>query len=370
MKIIHMADAHLDSKMESKLDKSKATLRRDEILETFCNIADYAGDNSVDAVIIAGDLFDKKTARVGAVNRVRAAFESHPNVKFYYLRGNHDEDSYFNGDDNPSNLVVFKDPGLKSDVLKTTSGKDVVITGIIPEEDGFDKAYTELNLDYDAMNIVVMHGAADKYQGTNKAESIDLGRLRNRNIDYLALGHYHSYTEGDLPSRGIFCYPGCIEGRGFDECGEHGFVLIDIDDAGLTYETTFVPFAKRRVYEIETDISRCMTTPEIDKCVSDAIKATDATSDDLVRIILTGETDVNAEKDVEHVKRTIVDRFFYGEVKDKSSIAIDYDEYLHEASLKGELVRLLKADEELSEEDRGRIVKCAIQALKGEEISL
>ena len=53
-----------------------------------------------------------------------------------------------------------------------------------------------------------------------------------------------------------------------------------------------------------------------------------------------------------------------------ADIESDYDEYLHEASLKGELVRLLKADEELSEEERGRIVKCAIQALKGEEISL
>ena len=370
MKIIHMADAHLDSKMESKLDKTKAALRRDEILDTFCGIADYADNNAVKAVIIAGDLFDKKTARVGAVNRVRAAFESHPNVKFFYLRGNHDEDGFFDGDDIPSNLTVFGKEGLTSQTMKTSSGKDVVITGVVPGADGFDKAYTEFNLDYDAMNIVVMHGAADKYQGKDKAESIDLGRLKNRNIDYLALGHYHSFTEGDLPSRGVYCYSGCIEGRGFDECGEHGFVLMDIDDDNLSYETTFIPFAKRKVYEIETNISECMTTPEIDKCVSDAIKATDATSDDLVRIILTGEVDVNAEKDVEHVRRVITDRFFYGEVKDNSRIAIDYDEYLHEASLKGELVRLLKADEDLSEEERGRIVKCAIQALKGEEIDV
>ena len=91
---------------------------------------------------------------------------------------------------------------------------------------------------------------------------------------------------------------------------------------------------------------------------------------DLVRIILTGETDVNIEKDFEHIKRNAVDRFFYAEVKDESKIAIDYDEYLHEASLKGELVRLLKSEEGLSEEEKGRIVRCAVQVLKGEEISL
>ncbi len=370
MKILHMADAHLDSKMESRLDKSKAATRRDEILDTFCGIADYADENGVSAVIIAGDLFDTKSARVGAVNRVKAAFESHPGVTFYYLRGNHDEDGYFNGDDIPGNLKVFGDEGIQKDTIRTSAGKDIVITGIVPGEDGFDKAYTELILDYDAMNIVVMHGSADKYQGKDKSVSIDLSRLKNKNIDYLALGHYHSYATGELPSRGKYCYSGCIEGRGFDECGEKGFVLLDIDDEKLTCESVFVPFSKRNIYEIETDITECMNTPEIDKAVADAIKATTATSEDLVRVILKGETDVNIEKDVEHVRRQLSDRFFFAEVKDCSRIAIDYEEYLHEASLKGELVRLLKADDDLSEDERGRIVRCAIQALKGEDISL
>jgi len=370
MKIIHCADAHLDSRMESKLDKAKASIRRDEILTTFCSIADYADENGVSAVLIAGDLFDTRNARVGTVNRVKAAFASHPEVVFYYLRGNHDEDAYFSEGDLPENLKIFTKVGIDTYTLKTKEGKNVVITGIVPGEDGFDKAYTELNLDYDSMNIVMMHGSADKYQGKDKSESIDLSRLRNRNIDYLALGHYHSYTCGELPSRGKYCYSGCPEGRGFDECGEHGFVLIDIDDEKLTFTNSFVPFAKRNVYEIKVDISECMTTPEIDKSVGDAIKASDATSDDLVRIVLTGECDVTAEKDIEHVRRTVTDRFFYGEVRDMSKIAIDYDEYLHEASLKGELVRLLQSEEDLSEEERGLIVKCAIQALKGEEIGL
>ena len=368
MKLLHLADAHLDSRMESKLDKSKASLRRDELLDTFCGIADYADENGVSAVIIAGDLFDTRNSRVGAVNRVKAAFNSHPDVTFIYLKGNHDEAAYFEGD-YPGNLIIFDKEGIDRISLKTSSGKAVNIIGIVPGEDGFDKAYTELNLDYDAMNVVIMHGAVGNYQGKDKAESIDLSRLRNRNIDYLALGHYHTFTEGELPSRGKYCYPGCPEGRGFDECGEHGFVIIDIDDENLSFKSTFVPFAKRNIFEIEADISECMTTPEIDSRVGEAIKGSPATSDDLVRIILKGETSVDAEKDIEHIKRMVSERFFYGEVKDSSRVAIDYDEYLHEASLKGELVRLLK-EEDLSEDERGLIVRCAVQALKGEDISL
>ena len=368
MKLIHLADAHLDSKMESKLDKSKASLRRDELLDTFCGIADYADEHGVSAVIIAGDLFDTRNVRVGAVNRVKAAFNSHPDVTFIYLKGNHDEAAYFEGD-YPGNLIIFDKEGIDKVTLKTTSGKPVNIVGIVPGADGFDKAYTELNLDYDAMNIVTMHGAVGEYQGRDKAENIDLSRLRNRNIDYLALGHYHTFTEGELPSRGKYCYSGCPEGRGFDECGEHGFVIVDVDDDNLSFKSTFVPFAKRNIYEIEADISDCMTTPEIDSRIGEAVKGSPANSDDLVRIVLKGETAVDAEKDIEHVKRLVSERFFYGEVKDSSRVAIDYDEYLHEASLKGELVRLLK-EEDLTEDERGLIVRCAVQALKGEDISL
>ena len=368
MKLLHLADAHLDSKMESKLDKSKASLRRDELLDTFCGIADYADEHGVSAVIIAGDLFDTRNVRVGAVNRVKAAFNSHPDVTFIYLKGNHDEAAYFEGD-YPGNLIIFDKEGIDKVTLKTTSGKPVNIVGIVPGADGFDKAYTELNLDYDAMNIVTMHGAVGEYQGRDKAENIDLSRLRNRNIDYLALGHYHTFTEGELPSRGKYCYPGCPEGRGFDECGEHGFVIVDVDDDNLSFKSTFVPFAKRNIYEIEADISDCMTTPEIDSRIGEAVKGSPANSDDLVRIVLKGETAVDAEKDIEHVKRLVSERFFYGEVKDSSRVAIDYDEYLHEASLKGELVRLLK-EEDLTEDERGLIVRCAVQALKGEDISL
>ena len=52
MKLIHLADAHLDSKMESKLDKSKASMRRDELLDTFCGIADYADENGVRQFVV------------------------------------------------------------------------------------------------------------------------------------------------------------------------------------------------------------------------------------------------------------------------------------------------------------------------------
>ena len=58
-----------------------------------------------------------------------------------------------------------------------------------------------------------------------------------KNIDYLALGHIHKYKQAELDQRGVYCYSGCLEGRGFDECGEKGFVLLDIDEESLKLKT-------------------------------------------------------------------------------------------------------------------------------------
>ena len=58
MKIIHLADVHLDSKLNSHLSIEKAKLRKSEILVSFGKVVDYATQNGVKVVIIAGDLFD------------------------------------------------------------------------------------------------------------------------------------------------------------------------------------------------------------------------------------------------------------------------------------------------------------------------
>ena len=70
MKIIHCADLHLDSKMESNLDREAAGMRRDELLDTFERMVAYAAEQNVRVILIAGDLFDKPNVRKTAKTRV------------------------------------------------------------------------------------------------------------------------------------------------------------------------------------------------------------------------------------------------------------------------------------------------------------
>ncbi len=86
MKIIHCADLHLDSKMTANLDRKKAKERKIELLNTFSNMIDYASKNDVKAIIIAGDMFDKKQISQKAKKIVKNAIYSNPEIDFLVIK--------------------------------------------------------------------------------------------------------------------------------------------------------------------------------------------------------------------------------------------------------------------------------------------
>ena len=52
MKLIHCADLHLDSRMESGLPPEKARERRMELLHTFTKMVDMAAADGVEAMLL------------------------------------------------------------------------------------------------------------------------------------------------------------------------------------------------------------------------------------------------------------------------------------------------------------------------------
>ena len=85
MKLIHCADLHLDSKLSANLEKEQMKERRGEILNTFVRMVEYAKENAVDAILIAGDMFDTKNISATARNTVLHNIMSSPEIIFYYL---------------------------------------------------------------------------------------------------------------------------------------------------------------------------------------------------------------------------------------------------------------------------------------------
>ena len=67
---------------------------------------------NVSAVLIAGDLFDRKNISATARNAVYHAISTRPEMTFYYLKGNHDVRLFLpNGKECPENLKLFGEEG-------------------------------------------------------------------------------------------------------------------------------------------------------------------------------------------------------------------------------------------------------------------
>ena len=138
MKIIHCADLHLDSKMESNLDREAASMRRDELLDTFERMVTYAAENEVRVILIAGDLFDKPNVRKAAKTRVIEQIKQHPEIDFCYIRGNHDQLDFveeLSEQEDITNLKLFG-----TDEWTSYDYGDVVITGMELVKEKIDMA--------------------------------------------------------------------------------------------------------------------------------------------------------------------------------------------------------------------------------------
>lgn len=363
MKIIHCADLHLDSKMNSNFDKIKAKERKGEILHTFERLVEYASEQEAEAILIAGDMFDTRNISASVRNTVLFCIKEHPLITFYYLRGNHDADNFLSGLEHiPENLKLFG-----SQWLSYRQG-GIVISGVELSHENAGSAYVSLVLNAQEFNIVMLHGQETESNSKDKALNIQLKALKNKGIDYLALGHIHGYKKGALDGRGTYCYPGCLEGRGFDECGSHGFVVMDIDPSSRTYTHTFVPFARRTLYAITVDVTGCDTTALIVARISSSLQEAGCSKEDLVKIILTGTLDVECEKDVDYLLARFSDQYYFVKIYDNTYLKIETEAYLLDKSLKGEFARLVMEDPSISEEDKKRIIRYGFQAIAGEEV--
>lgn len=357
MKFIHCSDIHLDSPMESNLTPRQARERNAELCRTFSRMVSYAQAEGVTAVLLAGDLFDTERVSATTGRFILDTIAAAPAVQFLYLKGNHDDTARaFGGEALPDNLVTF------TDTWSTHRFGTVTVSGIELTDTNCLTLYDDLHLNEDDINIVMLHGQVSHQSGD---ELVCLPRLKGRHIDYLALGHIHSYRAEALDERGTWCYCGCPEGRGYDECGDKGFVLLSIQNGTVSHE--FIPFACRTLYEVPVDITGLTDTPAMLAAMNAAAAGIPDTA--LVKFTLRGTYTADTHKDLPFLQTMLSSRFYSVKLKDESRLALAAADYENDISLKGEFVRLVLASD-LPQEDKDRIIVAGLAALRGEELGL
>lgn len=352
MKIIHCADFHLDSKMEG-LSAEKSKIRREELFLTFEKICEYASNIGAKVVIIAGDLFDSEKIFIKSQSRIMHVISRYPNVDFLYLSGNHDKLGIdANKEDVPSNFKPFGEWG-------EFTYEKVKIYGCDSSENS--KIYAK-NFDPNFINILALHGQVISHAGNISNDEISLPLLKGKNINYLALGHVHKFTEGRIDGRGKYVYCGAVEGRGFDETGEKGIVEIDVEKDCLSYK--FIPCARREISEIFVSCDNFNTWFECKDFAINSVKKL-VKDGSIIRVIFTGKR--RFEIDGSGIALELSDRYFSVKILDKTEFLIDEKDYLTDKSALGEFVRLV-LESDMENLTKNRVIMCGIKALKGEEI--
>lgn len=350
MKIIHCADLHLDSKLTSSLSGEKLVLRRREVQSSFSRLVSYAEANDVSAILICGDFLDNPNVRQSVKNEVLQILAGAEKITFLLIEGNHDSgfDSYFY-EKLPGNAIL-----LNKQNPQTEFG-GVVFTALFPLS-------VNPELEREKINIAMCHCEAVSY-GANSLPTLNLNSLQHLPIDYLALGHIHSYSCTKLGSRGVACYSGCLEGRGFDELGTKGFVLLSIQNKKVLHE--FVPFSLRTLHSVDIDIGGLCTYQQIFEACTNALRGHETSS--LIKLVLTGKVS-DADVDVLSLSDKLSQKFFYVKVVNNTSLQTDALS-LSPFTLRHEFLQeVLRLD--VTEEQRELVLKYGLRALSDEEVDI
>ena len=362
-RFIHAADFHLDSAFRA-LPPRQAAARRRESRELPQRLANYANRNHVDLVLLAGDLLDSNAGFAETGELLRDALAS-IDAPVFIAPGNHDcfcAGSPYTALKWSENVHVFSVPKMESVEVPQLNAVIHGAAFVAPEQNR--RVLADFAAPADGkVHIGVLHGelgAAEERYGAVSAQEVAASGLA-----YLALGHIHKRTEPICCGNTQAAWPGCPEGRGFDELGEKGFYVGTVSDDGHV-SVEFVPFARHRYEIAEVDVTG--QTPR--SAVEAALPP--ETAADLYRIILTGETDADGV-DTAALQSALADRFYALEIRDATRPAEDLWSRAEEDSLKGLFVRELKEKYNAAQTDEERetvvrAVRFGLAALNGRDL--
>lgn len=390
VRLIHTADLHLDSAFSSRFSKEEAEERRRNLLIAWNKLLQYGIERKVQAILISGDLFDSPVVSRSTMEIFLSSIRKNPEISFFYLRGNHDTKNTFRfRDDLPKNLFLFSKEGKKYRLKEklVLLGQEFYGTESLLELPEFPEEPEELveeellspssakdavqsiwNLKEEDCNILMLHGALrEGGPEVQNEQGISLKQLSRYPIHYLALGHIHKREEGKYGSLN-YIYPGCLQGRGFDEEGEKGFYYLEIEEETKEIKAEFVPLKEGEFRIIPLFLSEEDGTLDAEEKIRESLKKEGAEAKDSVRIILKGEKRAGEERNLRYLEKQLEEEYAYIEIKEETKLKLRKEEFIHEKGLKGEFLRMVCESESLSEEEKEKLMILGIGLLQGEEL--
>ena len=300
MKLVHAADLHIDSPLRGLAQYEGAPVEemRQATRVAFENLVTFCVEESVQALLLAGDLFDGdwRDLQTGLWLNAQLRRLREPGIRVFTIRGNHDAASKLTRDVRwPENVHVFEhrnpetvvDEALGLAVHGQSYGKRDVVKDLAA---GYPDAVPG------CFNVGLLHTALDGREGHDAYAPTSVDVLRQRGYDYWALGHVHAYEV--VSEDPWIVFPGNLQGRHARELGPKGAVLLSVSEDGTLESMERVECDVVRWLVLEVDVNACERGDDVVDRVRSELRALESAADGrlaAVRVKLVGSSAAHGE---------------------------------------------------------------------------
>ena len=327
LRLLHTADVHLGARHADL--GTQAAAQRERQFDAFRATVDLALAEKVDAVLIAGDLFDSNTQPKRSVERVAAELKRlvEARIRTFIVPGTHDvydRASVYRAYDIAAmagavgtDLVTVLTPE-RPDVH--VAPLDAVVHGRCFEAkrapasplSGFDAAADGRA----TWQIGLIHGALaipEKTDGDDVVFTRD--EIRASGLDYLALGHWHSMQQGTAGET-TYAYSGAPEPVAIDQDKAGSVLLVTLDerDGKKTVTVEAKTVGRTRFEHLDVDAARAATQPALVDMINKK-----ADKDLVLDVRLTGVRPDSLDLDVDEVTAAMSPKFLKLRLRDQST---------------------------------------------------
>ena len=373
MKIMHMADFHLDSAF-SGFSKEMADKKREELRLCFVKAMKIAKERGVKLVLIAGDLFD--TPFCSATTR-KVVFDAINDVgcPVIITPGNHD---YYNkngtyADKNlPENAFVFTSNEIGRfdfDELK------ISVVGYAFTSDKYEDNPLSNGVPMSSENINILCAHTEIGVPLSKYAPMSVSSISRFDFVYAALGHVHTALEPIVAQKTLIAYSGFAQGRSFDELREGGAYIVDIDTESKSATLERVTLSTMN-YEIERiDITSFDNDNDVANKIKDVINDKNYGENTALRVVLAGAIPSDYSVNANIVRDLLSNnKLALLQIKNETVANFDLADLENDITVRGEVYRkllpLLNSEDDKERKKGALALKFALAALDKREFGV
>ena len=331
LKILHTADLHLDSPFEG-LSAGKAAMRRGEQRQLLGRLSALVQREGVQLVLLPGDLLDSDKPYFETGEELAQCLGA-MGVPVFIAPGNHDfysPKSPWARLKLPENVHVFSENTISGVTLETL-GVTVYGAAFTARRSGPLLRGFRCEKREGLRDLICLHGEVGARD--SQYDPITEDELAACGADYAALGHIHKASGLKRAGGTWYSWPGCPEGRGFDETGEKTVSLVTLKDDSCTLETRCI--ALRRYESLTVDVTGT------DPLLAVNTLLPDDTVRDVYRITLTGECEESP--DLNAMQSALGELFYELRLRDETRPRASLWECAGDDSLRGLFLKKLYA---------------------------